>query len=650
MKNLTIAIPSKLHINASTVTSIMTSCLRNIGEYAVNVSLLTGKSNIIHARSILLTRWYDQSTSDDDLFLFLDSDQTFNKLDIEALINLNSDVACGVYVNSQGSPNCYPEDHISFYSMDSTNRNINLLYGATGFMLIRKPVLHKIIQYLKDKQYSSSSGDIRFWISSQENNIIPFFRTQIIESELNPGTQKEWLGEDYSFCWLVRQVGGTIKGYLSTTIGHEVSQIKYYEPGSEDQKLIPRMTSNNEEERKKINIDNSSNRKKINSSNDRISNGKYYIPDQSIPENLKQKMIDSLQLSTQSNHHKWKENTVVYYTGISKVLWSPNTSGLGGSEKAVVNLTRYWAQNGYEVYVYGNVIPGIYEKVKYFKYNEFEIKDYYYNLILWRGFGLQILPICQSVRIFVDLHDNTDKRMFNYFNNITNKITRCMFKSMMHRNLFKSVIPDHITAVIPNGVETEHFDSIHPIPERNPFRLIYTSSYDRGLLHMLKFGWPIIKSYVPQAEFHIYYGMELVPEEYRKELEPFLQQNGIFDHGRQSHEVICQAFLESNIHYYLTTCPVTEIDCISVKESAYAGCIPVLSTLAVFNERIGIHIDGDPTTPEMQEHAAKIIIKLLTDAQQCEDIRNKLKPMIRAQTPTWEEIGHIWTNFFPMLN
>jgi len=40
---------------------------------------------------------------------------------------------------------------------------------------------------------------------------------------------------------------------------------------------------------------------------------------------------------------------------------------------------------------------------------------------------------------------------------------------------------------------------------RHKHWVIYTSSYDRGLEHLLKM-WPDVKKAVPDAELHIFYG------------------------------------------------------------------------------------------------------------------------------------------------
>jgi len=624
MKKLTVAIPCKLQINASTIMSIFNSCLNSIGGYSVSIRILAGKSNIIHARSILLSEWYDIA-DDDDLFLFLDADQTFTVEDIQALINLNSDVACGTYVNSAGIPNCFPKDRKTFFQ----NKSNELWYGATGFMLIRRSILHQVIEYIKKDH---KSDNVRYWISQKEQSIIPFFQTRIIDSELNPGTIKEWLGEDYSFCWLVRHSGGTIRGHLSTTIGHEVAQLKFYQPGSENLNLI---LNNNPPLKNSTNtLKNSTNTLK--NSTNTLKNS----------TNTLKKSTNTLinKTNNQKQVKVWENKTIVYYTGHSRVKWSPNSSGLGGSENAVVQLAHYWCQNGFNVTVFGTVDPGMYDGVNYVSFQDFNINDVFDHLILWRGFGLQILSQVKAKYIYVDLHDNTQKELLP--SNLFNKISRVMFKSMYHRKLF-NYVPDQLCAVIPNGVETHIIDMVTNT-KRQPFRLIYTSSYDRGLLYMLKWGWPYIKRYIPQAEFHIFYGMELVPDSYKQHLIPLLNQPGVTDHGKISHEELAKEFKKSTIHYYLTSCPYTEIDCISVKESAYAGCIPILSTLAVFPERVGVHIEGDPKNEETQIKAAQYIIKLLESPEIVDNYRKKISSEIYNQTSGWDEISNAWLKMFKM--
>lgn len=230
MKTLRIAIPTKLQVHANTMLSLLNSL--NIPDYDIEIKFLIGKSNIDQSRSIMTTAFYDEC-GDDDLFLFIDSDQTFTTNDIMALINLNADVATGVYSSLNGLPACRPKNFDEFIK----GNNDDIYYGATGFMMIRRPILKKIEEFIK----SENMGYSRFYVSHDSQNIIPFFIQRLIVSETIPSDKPtpEWLGEDYAFCWLTRKVGGTIKCHVSPTIGHEVPQMLYFYPDTYKSKTWP---------------------------------------------------------------------------------------------------------------------------------------------------------------------------------------------------------------------------------------------------------------------------------------------------------------------------------------------------------------------------------------------------------------------------
>ena len=105
---LRIAIPTKIQCNAKFTMSLLTVFpqIRSVCGYQPEVKFLCGKSNIDQARSMLATDWYNES-DENDLFLFIDSDHVFKVKDIKKAIDMNSDVACGIYPNSAGRPTCF---------------------------------------------------------------------------------------------------------------------------------------------------------------------------------------------------------------------------------------------------------------------------------------------------------------------------------------------------------------------------------------------------------------------------------------------------------------------------------------------------------------------------------------------------------------
>lgn len=576
MKTLRIAIPTKLQIHATTILSLLNSL--NIPGYIIEIKFLIGKSNIDQSRSIMATAFYDE-LGDDDLFLFIDSDQTFTSDDIMSLINLNVDVAVGVYSSLSGLPTCRPKNFSDFVNGKSND----VFYGATGFMLIRKPILKKIEDYIK----SENMGYSRFWISNDSNNIIPFFTQRLIISETiqSDKPEPEWLGEDYAFCWIVRRVGGTIKCHVSKTIGHEVPQMLYYYPEAYNSKV-------------------------------------------------------------------WDENSIVYYTGPSRIQWSPDTikNGMSGSEVAVHNLSARWHKMGYKVVVYGNVIEGLYDGVEYLHFNKFKTNDRFNMLILWRAYGLSVLDNVKAKQLLVDLHDEPSPSYQILLDHI-NKVDRVFVKSKYHKSLFPQQVYQKFT-VITNGLADNYFniDSDKIKSNKNRYKLIYCSSYDRGLYEMLKYGWPIIKSKVPEAELHIYYGMDLLPADFKNVLLPMLKKNGVYEHGQVSHGEILNAKLESSIHYYVGC--LLETDCISVKESVFTDCIPVVSSNSVFRERdyclkVG-ELDDNPLSEKVQIEGAELVVKLLQDNKFYEESLKKIQEH-KDQICNWDTVANKWSNFFFQL-
>ena len=218
-QNLTIAIPAKTHVNTRFTMALMHSVGQLNKYFNVLVDFLPGKSNIVHARSIMLTKWFNHSKSDNDLFLFIDSDHIFTANDILKLyFEKDSDVTCGIYCNSAGGRNVYPMFPKKFH------KDRRILYAGTGFMLIKKNICKKVAKLVFELDKTTYVN-----IDTRNQYVIPFFRTRFVNSEINTiQTEKDWLGEDYSFCWLVRQVGGIIKGIPVERMGHEVTKTVYY--------------------------------------------------------------------------------------------------------------------------------------------------------------------------------------------------------------------------------------------------------------------------------------------------------------------------------------------------------------------------------------------------------------------------------------
>src|SRR3990167_2296102 len=102
-----------------------------------------------------------------------------------------------------------------------------------------------------------------------------------------------------------------------------------------------------------------------------------------------------------------------------------------------------------------------------------------------------------------------------------------------------------------------------------PNRVIYTSSYDRGLEHLLQI-WGDVKKEVPEAELHIFYGWDLFsrfykdnPErmEWKHRIDELMKQDGVTHHGRVSQPQIIEEMKKCGVWAYPTH--FGEINCCS---------------------------------------------------------------------------------------
>ena len=84
----------------------------------------------------------------------------------------------------------------------------------------------------------------------------------------------------------------------------------------------------------------------------------------------------------------------------------------------------------------------------------------------------------------------------------------------------------------------------------------------------------------------------------------------------------------------------SETDCISIKESAAVGCIPIISSVGVFAERNGLHMKGDPSTKDAQENMAKVVAYLMKNPDTLEIQRKHLSSF---KTQDWKLTAEMWS-------
>lgn len=309
---------------------------------------------------------------------------------------------------------------------------------------------------------------------------------------------------------------------------------------------------------------------------------------EALPTTLKMNPVICIVRNRRFVRTEAPEKEIVYYCGFTTEVWDSSTAktGIGGSEEAVINLSREWSRMGYKVVVFNNC--GAEEKtdeygVEWRPYWSFNPRSAYDNLILWRSPVLADHQL-NARNIILDLHDVlpaaelTSKRL--------GAIHHIAAKSNYHRSLFPLVTDDRFD-VIGNGIDLEQFKGKE---ERKKHRLIYTSSPDRGLEHLLDY-WPKIKEHCPLAELHVFYGWHVFDtmfehdnkmQIWKERMKTMMQQEGIINHGRVGHEEIAREMMKSEIFAY--PCHFEEIFCISAVKAQAAGCKVVATKYAALPE------------------------------------------------------------------
>ena len=275
--------------------------------------------------------------------------------------------------------------------------------------------------------------------------------------------------------------------------------------------------------------------------------------------------------------------------------WTPDIiaeGGMGGSETAVVEISKRLQKAGWQVTIYAepNDHEGWYEGVGYLGWKRFNPHTPKDTVVSWRNPGLGLEPIVARQK-WLWMHD------LNKGPDFTAAMGRGFDKvfgvSQWHASYLERVYPflKGKTGYLYNGVVDVGFE-----PARKQHgKAIYSSSPDRGLLPLLTM-WPSIIAREPSAELHIFYGWNTFEATITKGINPTLaalkdqieyklQQPGVFWRGRVPQKELHQEMATADLWLYPTA--FLEVFCITAVEAMKSGLIPVTSRLGALPEVIG---------------------------------------------------------------
>lgn len=347
---------------------------------------------------------------------------------------------------------------------------------------------------------------------------------------------------------------------------------------------------------------------------------------------------------------------IVYYCG-QTTEWTPEIlkKGIGGSEEAVINLTREWAKQGYNVTVYNNCGQGgVWDGVTYKPWYTFNYRDKQDVLIVWRQTKLADYDLNVG-KLFIDVHDVmrdgefTEKRIA--------KIDKVFFKSQAHRDLYP-MVPDEKCVIVPNGMDTSLFEKK---VERDPYLIINTSSPDRALSALIRI-FPKIKAKEPRAKMKWAYGFDIFDllrktdkeaMAWKKVMLKKMEDAGIENLGKISHDEVAKLTLSAGVMLYPTH--FFEIDCVSARKAQLGGAHVVcsdfgaLSTTVKYGYKIPSPYTNDNWCPP---YALDMADDPERDDEYVEAVLQAFKNTERDEPMTWAKqftpgyVANVWQKAF----
>jgi len=361
---------------------------------------------------------------------------------------------------------------------------------------------------------------------------------------------------------------------------------------------------------------------------------------------------------------KWDKKRVVIYSGPSWERWdfrTMETTGIGGSEVWVIQLAREFDKLGYKVEVFadspengirdGHVIWWNY--TYYPEWCKYNWVDY---AILSRTTDPLDFPL-RAGKIFTQLHDVF--LMSDRNKTCLDKVAKHGVLSQWHLDFASDYhgIPKDRMVIMANGINFARFDSIQV--ERQPYRLHWSSSWDRGLDNVL-YLWPFIREKFPKAELHVYYGCYNWKESCRlkndqeglkkiAEIEEAMKQPGVFNHGRKSQQELAVEIKKASLLLYpgwfSETFYIGGIEAqyagVPVIANKYAGIITTLGDSAIL---LGNGEAYWPYSKEGREAFLSETLDILSDTERWKHWSQK--GLENAKKFSWEKSARRWKDLF----
>ena len=318
---------------------------------------------------------------------------------------------------------------------------------------------------------------------------------------------------------------------------------------------------------------------------------------------------------------------------------------IAGAETALIHVSRELARLGHNVTVFYNVDkPGKYDGVAWRKLRDYNPRECYDVLVAWEHPAVFQWQPCAFVTVLEMQCSDQPWLRPDY------RIDGFVPLSNWHRDFFcrrRGVDPRRCYP-IPNGIDLSRYKG-HV--EKESHRLIWSSSPDRGLHHLLRM-WPEIRKAVPDAELHVFYSMKAFEQQkwaMNKQaadlwyIKTHLDQDGVVYRGAVGKKTLAQEQMKASLLAYpCDPAFPSETFCITALEACAAGLPLILSDADCLPEIYG-EIATILPRPIDYDQWIVTIIKALRDDEWRQEQGAKGRRFARRYT--WQRVGKMWEKY-----
>ena len=314
----------------------------------------------------------------------------------------------------------------------------------------------------------------------------------------------------------------------------------------------------------------------------------------------------------------------ILYSPVCFEKWDWRNSvekGIGGSETSHVEMAWRLARRGHEVITYAPIpddCPGEWRGTTWKPVEEVD----------WTLDGIWVLYRCpEALDNFTEEHPgkvfwlmNQDWHYASLTEERSKKLDKMMVLCEWHKRYCLETHPylrDEQYMVTSNGLKLDLLEQVERENiQRNPFRIMFASSPDRGLANVIR-SFIVAREFEPRLELHVFYGFNNLRKIASRTLQAKADEcerlmrvtPNVFFHGRVTQDELYRQWRRTGLWVYRTD--FQETSCITCMEAQALGAIPIVSPVAALDENVhfGEAIRGDADDNLVGAEFAQAIVK-----------------------------------------